>query len=61
MVATAELKGRKVYYCELCSLAYEDPALAKSCEDYCRTHPSCSLEIGRRAVGSVEKPETKTR
>jgi hypothetical protein len=59
MVATAELMGRRVYYCEVCSLAYENPALARKCEDYCRTHPSCSLEIGRQAVGSVEKPEIK--
>ena len=60
MVATAELQGRKVHYCEVCSLAYEDPELARQCEEFCRTHPSCSLEIGRQAVGSVEKPETKT-
>ncbi len=60
MVAAAELQDRKVYHCEVCSLAYEEPALAQRCEDYCRSHPSCSLEIGCQAVGSVEKRETKT-
>ena len=59
MVATAELKGRKAYYCEVCLLAYENLTLAQKCEDYCRTHPSCSLDVGRQAVGSVEKLETK--
>lgn len=60
MVAIAELQGRKVHYCEVCSLAYEDLERARQCEEYCRTHESCSLEIGRYALGSVEKPEKKT-
>jgi hypothetical protein len=60
MVAAAELQGRQVHYCEVCSLAYEDLELARKCEEYCRTHESCSLEIGRHALGSVKKPEKKT-
>lgn len=59
MVATADFQGREVHYCEVCALAYDDPELARKCEEWCRTHPTCSLEIGRRAVGSVKKPETQ--
>lgn len=60
MVAAAELRGRQVHYCEVCGLAYEDLELARKCEQYCRTHESCSLEIGRHALGSVKKDDTKT-
>lgn len=47
------LDDRDVWACEVCALAYEDEDLAKRCEDHCRTEDSCSMEIGRQAVGSV--------
>lgn len=54
MVVPKVLDGRAVQVCEVCLLAYAAPQLAQKCEDHCRTHPSCSLEIGRQAVGAWE-------
>lgn len=53
MVEETTLDGSKVWACEVCGLAFESEELATRCEDHCRTHDSCSLEIGRKAVGSV--------
>lgn len=53
MVQGARLAGASVHYCEVCYLAYMQNELAGRCEQWCRTHPSCSLEIGRHAVGSI--------
>lgn len=55
MVGQAEAGGLTVHYCEICFLEYADGALARKCEDYCRTHPSCSLEIGRQAIGTFDQ------
>ncbi len=41
----------KVYYsCKECGFAYETHELAQKCEDWCKAHHSCSLEITRHAV-----------
>ncbi len=61
MPGTARLLGRPVYYCEVCGLAYKDETLAQRCEEHCRTHPSCSLELSRQAVGSVNIPPKSKR
>lgn len=53
MVRETTLDGKDVWACEVCWLAYEERDLAVRCEDHCRTHDSCSLEIGRQAVGSL--------
>ncbi len=53
MPATTQLEGRTVHYCRVCFLAYEDEDLEGRCERHCRAHPTCSLELGRQAVGSV--------
>ncbi|MGQ0535954.1 MAG: hypothetical protein ACT4PT_07765 [Methanobacteriota archaeon] len=61
MVRESRLAGRLVHACEVCHLAYLDAGDASACEAHCRTHPSCSLEIGRRAVGAVAPPEDDMR
>ncbi len=43
-----------VYLCEICSFGYADRETARSCENFCRTHNSCSFEITKKAV---YKPE----
>jgi hypothetical protein len=40
----------------VCFLAYDDWKLARRCEEHCRVHPSCSVELGRQAVGSLADP-----
>lgn len=56
MPGQTRLQGRTVYYCTVCSLAYEEESTAKNCEDHCRAHPSCLVEIARKSVGSADKP-----
>ncbi len=48
-------KGKKVYLCEVCGFGYDSPEIALGCENFCKTHNSCSFEITRKAVF---KPET---
>ncbi|MBI2580740.1 hypothetical protein HYV85_02930 [Candidatus Woesearchaeota archaeon] len=44
-------KGGKAYYiCGECGFAYETKELAQKCEDWCREHHSCSLEITKHAI-----------
>ncbi len=39
-----------IYLCEECGLGYRKEVAARECEDYCKTHQSCSLEITANAV-----------
>jgi hypothetical protein len=55
MVRDRVLAGQFVQVCEVCLLAYDKPGLAQQCETHCKTHPSCSLAIGRQAVGSWQE------
>ena len=43
--------NKKLYYkCEECDFDYAEKRLAKKCEDWCRKHKSCNLEIIKYAV-----------
>ncbi len=50
MVKKIEKEGRIYFQCGECSFLYKEKELAEGCEDYCRKHNSCSLEITRHAV-----------
>lgn len=50
MVRVLKRNADSLYVCESCGFAYVDRSLARACEDYCRTHKSCSLEITKHAV-----------
>ena len=52
MVKEKILKNKKMkcYYCEECEMAYLDKKRAYECEDWCRKHMSCNLEIIKYAV-----------
>src|SRR3990170_3420050 len=41
---------KTVYLCEICGFGYADEATANSCENFCREHKSCSLQIAKKAV-----------
>ncbi len=47
-----------VFLCEECGLGYADRSSAEACEDYCRSHQSCSIEITAKAIypGPGEAP-----
>ncbi len=40
----------KVYQCDACKLFYKDKSLAEKCENWCKLHHSCNLEIIKFAV-----------
>lgn len=50
MVRKEYYKGKAVFICGQCNFGYAAGELARNCEDYCRKHRSCSLEITRKAV-----------
>ncbi|MBI2647050.1 hypothetical protein HYW99_01110 [Candidatus Woesearchaeota archaeon] len=46
-----KIKNNKEYFiCEECNFAYIDEDIAKKCEDWCRKHHSCNIEITKRAI-----------
>jgi hypothetical protein len=49
-----EIKGKTYYQCEICKFYYETRKLAQKCEDFCKEHSSCSLEITKHAVNPEE-------
>ena len=50
MVKEIKKNGKKYYTCEICKFAYKEKQLAKKCQDFCKAHKSCSLEITKHAV-----------
>jgi len=50
MVKEITKNGKTYYQCEICEFYYETSELAQQCEDFCRKHNSCSLEITKHAV-----------
>ncbi len=47
-------KARTVYLCEVCGFGYGEAEIATSCENFCKTHNSCSFEITKKAVFKPE-------
>ena len=50
MVRETKIKKNKVHLCEQCATIYKDKELAKKCEDWCKKHSSCNLEIIKKAI-----------
>ena len=42
--------SKKLYGCKECNMLYKEKELAEKCEDWCRKHKSCNLEIIKHAV-----------
>lgn len=59
MVTEREHGGETVFLCDICGLGYADRETARECEDYCKAHNSCSIEITEKAVYHPEKPTIK--
>ena len=45
MVKIIQEENRKLYQCDECGLRYTVKEWAEKCEDWCREHKSCNLEI----------------
>jgi hypothetical protein len=39
-----------LYQCDECKLFYRDLDLAQKCEDWCKEHNSCNIEISAQSV-----------
>ncbi len=50
MVKEINYKGKNYFQCSICKFYYETKDLAQKCEDFCKKHNSCSLEITKHAV-----------
>ncbi len=50
MVRETLIKDRKLWSCEQCGFSYPDKGTAIECEDFCKKHAACSLEITKKAV-----------
>lgn len=47
MVRKIKKDGRTLYVCEECGYAYPEKAWARRCEEWCKKHHACNLEITR--------------
>jgi len=44
-------KERKLYYqCEECGYLYKDKGWAEKCENWCKEHHSCNIEITKHTI-----------
>lgn len=43
-------KDKKNFQCEECGFSYKDKKWAQKCEDFCKKHKSCSIEITKHSV-----------
>jgi rubrerythrin len=50
MVTKTQKDGEEVFLCEVCGFGYLDKETAQSCQDWCSSHHSCSIEITKKAV-----------
>jgi hypothetical protein len=45
VVKAVERSGQTLYVCEECGLAYNEKEWAEKCEQWCREHGTCNIEI----------------
>lgn len=50
MVRQTKFKDAQAYECDVCGFKYADRKIAEKCENFCRTHNSCSMEITKSAL-----------
>ncbi|MFQ5975323.1 MAG: hypothetical protein ACE5J5_03285 [Candidatus Hydrothermarchaeales archaeon] len=50
MVKEDTWENKKIYRCGECNLGYLDKEIAQKCENFCKTHNACSMEITKNAV-----------
>lgn len=43
-----------IYVCSICQFTYATKTLAQQCEQFCKKHHSCSLEITKKSLGAVK-------
>jgi hypothetical protein len=61
MTALAEAKmdqNKNTYQCAECGLHYQDEALSKQCEAWCKEHKSCNLSIAKESIEAQDSQDT---
>jgi hypothetical protein len=43
-------RNKTLYVCEECKLQYREKYWAEKCEEWCKKHKSCNLEITKHAI-----------
>lgn len=47
--------AKKLYQCKVCGLHYESKELAKRCDEFCREHHACGLDIIKHSVEEKQR------
>jgi len=47
---TKKEREKRLYQCPECGLWYREKKWAKKCENWCKKHKSCNLEIIKHAI-----------
>ncbi|MBI5228402.1 hypothetical protein HY988_07460 [Candidatus Micrarchaeota archaeon] len=50
MVSKEKYEGKDIHLCVVCGFGYKEKEYAQKCEDFCKAHNSCSMEITVHAV-----------
>jgi len=50
MPEETNLQGNMVYKCMKCGWLYREIEFAEKCEQWCKKHKSCNLEIAKHAI-----------
>ena len=52
-------KINNLYQCGECKLVYKSKRLAEKCEQWCKKHKSCNLEITKHAIKNTKDGRNK--
>jgi hypothetical protein len=55
MAEETNFKGKIVFKCLKCGWFYRDKELAEKCENWCRNHNSCNIEIAKHAIKIAQR------
>ena len=50
MVTEIKKQNKAIYTCDICKLGYADRETAYDCENFCKAHDACSMEITKKAT-----------
>lgn len=61
MVLLVVVKSERFYACGECGLIYASRELAEACEEWCKEHGTCNMELSRQSIGYVRKASLRLR
>jgi hypothetical protein len=51
------VEGSRYYACGECGLIYREERLAEECEEWCRAHGTCRVDLAKMSVGYIRRHE----